>query len=38
LQLLTADVDSVRPCQQLPRLIEIPLAAEALMHFGHDEE
>lgn len=34
---LTADVDSVQPCQQLPRLIEIPLAAEALQHFGQDE-
>lgn len=27
---LTADVDSVQPWQQFPRLIEIPLAAEAL--------
>lgn len=26
---LTADVDSVQPCQQLSRLIDIPLAAEA---------
>jgi len=33
----TADVDSVQPCQQVPRLIEIPLAAEALQHFGQDE-
>jgi hypothetical protein len=33
----TADVDSVQPCQQVPRLIEIPLAAEALHHFGQDE-
>lgn len=33
---LTADVDSVKPCQQFPRLIEIPLAAEALQHFGQD--
>ena len=34
---LTADVDSVHPGQQSPRLIEIPLAAEALQHFGQDE-
>jgi hypothetical protein len=35
---LTADVDSVQPCQQLPRQIEILLAAEALLHFGQNEE
>lgn len=34
---LTADVDSVHPGQQFPRLIEIPLAAKALQHFGQDE-
>lgn len=34
---LTAAVDSVRPCRQLPRQIEIPLAAEALQYFGQDE-
>jgi hypothetical protein len=34
---LTTDVDSFQPRQQLPRLIEIPLAAEALQHFGQDE-
>lgn len=34
---LTADVDSVQPGQQRPRLIDIPLAAEALQHFGQGE-
>jgi len=34
---LTADIDSVHPGQQRPRLIEIPLAAEALQHFGQGE-
>lgn len=33
----TADVDSIQPGQQCPRLIEIPLAAEALQHFGQGE-